>query len=534
MLVEHANYNKKYSNQFYHIMKRFLLMFVALLTAIGSFADGKYVTVDGLKFLVDTVSKEATLTANSYSGDIKVPEKFADEGVEYTVTAFADECFKGCKSLTSVSIPPSVTSLGDYCFRYCSGLTSITIPSSVTSLGDWCFDSCSGLTSVSIPSSVTSLRGCFDGCKSLTSVSIPSSVTSLGEYCFSKCSYLKSVTIPSSVTSLGASCFEECPNLANISIPSSVTSLGDACFMGCSGLTSITIPTSVTSLGSACFYCCSGLKSISIPSSVKSLGYRCFYGCYGLKNITIPPSVASLGKDCFWDCDGLTSISIPSSVTELPEYCFYGCSYLKDVVIPSSVTSIAKYCFGGCGNLENITCKNPTPPILDSYAFDKSSFSWSTLYVPDVDAYKIAGGWNSFEYIKKISSGDDDKPLEPCAKPTIGYADGQLMFTDATEGAKYHYTLTCSDAASDKYNEDGCVNLAACYDISVYATADGYKPSDKATAKLYWVKADGSLTTTTSTLPRCAVWWLLPRAVSSPSAVSAIARRLNSMLSTAN
>lgn len=29
-------------------MKRFLLMFVALLTAVGSFADGKYVVIDGL------------------------------------------------------------------------------------------------------------------------------------------------------------------------------------------------------------------------------------------------------------------------------------------------------------------------------------------------------------------------------------------------------------------------------------------------------------------------------------------------------
>jgi|GEM_PF-6938268 hypothetical protein len=31
--------------------KRLLLIFVALLTVIGSFAQGKYVTVDGLKYL---------------------------------------------------------------------------------------------------------------------------------------------------------------------------------------------------------------------------------------------------------------------------------------------------------------------------------------------------------------------------------------------------------------------------------------------------------------------------------------------------
>ena len=428
MLVENANYNKKYSNQFYQLMKRFLLMFVALLTAIGSFADGKYVVIDGLRFFVRTDTKEAILFDNSYSGNITVPEKITDEGVEYTVTSFANGCFAHCKSLTSVSIPSSVTSIGDWCFAYCEELKSITIPSSVTSLGEVCF---------------------FD-CKSLTSITIPSSVTLLGNDCFGYCSSLASITIPSSVTSLGRVCFEYCSSLTSITIPSSVTSLGESCFSGCKSLTSITIPSSVTSLGRSCFSSCKSLTSITIPSSVTSLGDDCFNSCYGL-----------------------TSISIPSSVTSLGDHCFVGCS-----------------------GLTKITCKNPTPPGLGSEVFSNNTYLVSTLYVPDVEAYmNTYSDWKNFKDITKIISGDEDKPVDPCAKPTIGYADGQLMFTDATEGAKYHYTLTCSDATSDKYNEDGCVDLAACYDISVYATADGYKPSDKATAKLYWMKNDGSLTT---------------------------------------
>ena len=361
--------------------KRLLLIFVALLTVIGSFAQGKYVTVDGLKYFLRSDSKEAILFANSYSGDITVPEKITDEGVEYTVTAFADDCFKECESLTSVTIPSSVTSLGDYCFFYCSSLTNITIPSSVTSLGS----------------------SCFSACKSLTSITIPSSVTSLSE-----------------------NCFRDCRSLTSITIPSSVTSLGEACF----------------------------------------------YDCYGLTRITIPSSVTSLGGGCFYNCTRLTSITIPSSVT-----------------------SLGLDCFSGCTNLTNITCKNPTPPSLASDAFDNNTCLVSTLYVPDVNAYKSAKGWKNFKYIKEITSGGDDKTGEPCAMPTIGYADGHLKFTDTTEGAKYHCTLTCSDVQSDKLYEDGDVSLAACYDISVYATADGFKPSDKATAKLYWVKADGNLTT---------------------------------------
>lgn len=136
-------------------------------------SDQKYVTVDGLEFCVDTVSKEATLVTGSYrySGDIKVPEKIADGGVEYTVTALGDECFSYCSGLTSITIPTSVTRLGYSCFEDCTALTSIDIPSSVTSLGDYCFHGCSGLTSIDIPSSVTSLDyGCFIGCTGLLSI----------------------------------------------------------------------------------------------------------------------------------------------------------------------------------------------------------------------------------------------------------------------------------------------------------------------------------------------------------------------------
>lgn len=37
------------------------------------------------------------------------------------------------------------------------------------------------------------------------------------------------------------------------------------------------------------------------------------------------------------------------------------------------------------------------------------------------------------------------------------------------------------------YSEDGDVALRAAYNITVYATADDYSPSDQATATLYWI-----------------------------------------------
>ena len=354
-----------------------LLVVIAILATSNSYAQASFETIDGLRYLIDSDAKTATLTANTgekYSGDIVVPEKVkASDGVEYPVTAFADNAFNNCKGLKSITIPSSVTSLGMSCFS-ASGLTSITIPYSVTSLGN----------------------DCFHSCDALTSITIPSSVTSLGDYCFSY-SGLTSITIPSSVTSLGKSCFE-----------------------WCRGLTSITIPSSVTSLGSSCFSSCSGLTSITIPSSVTSLGDGCFSNCPKLEKATFQGNLPYNTIDC-----GLLSTCI-----------FY---------VPKA-------------------------------------------YLQD---YKDAlGSKYSYIYASKDDESGEEKPMEQCAVPTISYADGKLTFASSTPNAEYYYTITDTDMASDAYSQDGIVKFSAAYNISTYATADGYKASDKATATLYWVEAN--------------------------------------------
>ncbi len=453
------------------ITKRFAILLVMMVMITSkALAGASFEVIDGFKYILDSDTKTATLVPNTekYAGDVVIPESVkAKDGNDYTITAIGDRCFDCCSGLTSITIPSSVTSLGMRCFSGCSGLTSITIPSSVTSLGE----------------------SCFIACESLASITIPSSVTSLGKSCFYNCIGLTSITIPSSVTSLGEWCFNNCYSLTSITIPSSVTSLGKYCFSGCNGLTSITIPSSVTSLGEACFYCCSALTSITIPSSVTSLGERCFNNCRSLTSITIPSSVTSLGSGCFRDCSSLTSITIPSSVTSLGGNCFSG-SGLTSITIPSSVTSLGGYCFADCTNLESIYFKGKCSYFISNAEIPKACI----IYVPAeyLQDYKDALGadykfiytWNPNE------SGDDDKPVTPCATPSVFYGAGKLKFSCETAGAKYHYTISDKDMATDALSEDGNVFLSAAYDISVYATADGYKTSEKAKATLYWVNAN--------------------------------------------
>ena len=247
-----------------------------------------------------------------------------------------------------------------------------------------------------------------------------------------------------------------------------VTSLGASCFEGCSGLTSITIPSSITSLGKECFYVCAALTSITIPSSVTSLGASCFWECRGLTSITIPSSVTSLGENCFAYCTSLTSITIPSSIISFSWGCFYGCSGLETVYFKGKKCN-SNYAYLKIPKISIIMV--PTE-YLQGY---KDAFG------PD---YKYIYAWNPDE------TGDDNKPVTQCSTPSISYESGKLMFASETAGAEYHYTITDADMASDAYSKEGKVTLSAAYNISVYATADGYKASDKVEATLYWINAN--------------------------------------------
>lgn len=146
-------------------------------------------------------------------------------------------------------------------------------------------------------------------------------------------------------------------------------------------------------------------------------------------------------------------------------------------------------CFSSCSNLEKATFQGKLP----EYTMGCGLQSTCIIYVPKayLQDYKDAlSSKYSYIYALKDEESGEQKPVEQCAVPSISYVDGKLTFASSTPNAEYHYTITDTDMASDKYSKDGIVKLSAAYNISAYATADGYKASDKATATLYWVEAN--------------------------------------------
>ena len=234
---------------------------------------------------------------------------------------------------------------------------------------------------------------------------------------------------------------------------------------------------------------CTGLTSITIPNSVTSIGSEVFCFCRGLTSVTIGNSVTSIGDGAFADCSSLTSIEIPNSVTSIGYRAFSGCNNLTSIEIPNSVTSIGSGAFDSC-NLSEVISKIENPFKISIYTFSDNTFYNATLYVPagTIDKYKSTNGWKRFAFIEE-GNGGGGTPSGPskCEKPTIGYQNGKLTFSSATEGVTFQSTISDTDIKSYNSSE---IQLGVTYNISVYATKSGYENSETATATLCWIDVD--------------------------------------------
>lgn len=201
-------------------------------------------------------------------------------------------------------------------------------------------------------------------------------------------------------------------------------------------------------------------------------------------------------------CKELSEITLHEGITSLGQACFSGCLSLTSIKLPKSINKIdgdnisGNGCFEDCSNLQEVTCLWDNLDGIDVYHKTFNNiFSEAKLYIPKgtTAMYKAKEPWNNFKYI--IEENDVTEDAEKCQTPTIGYSNKELTFTSQTEGANYHYTITDDDVKTEAYSEDGVVSLSATYKISVYASAYGYKNSDRATATLYFINAGLESTT---------------------------------------
>ena len=212
--------------------------------------------------------------------------------------------------------------------------------------------------------------------------------------------------------------------------------------------------------------------------------------------------MTNIGSSAFSGCTSLTQISIPNSINEIKDGSFANCSNLKTIVFPISLQTIGTGAFRGLSQLKDVYCyarNSPRSRNENSNFFNNTPIGYATLHVPEksLEVYETTSPWSGFMKIVPLTESDpnpsdNDFPGggegdEQCAKPTIGYNKGKLIFNSATDGAVCRYTISDSDITSSYGNE---VQLTVTYTVTAFATKNGYRNSDAATATLCWIDVE--------------------------------------------
>ena len=103
------------------------------------------------------------------------------EEFEYftSVTSLANNAFRGCSNLTSITLPYTITTLGERTFQADAKLSSINL-SNVEKIGNLCFYNCTSLVDVDISGCITLEQGAFTNCSNLETLTSVSNIVKIG------------------------------------------------------------------------------------------------------------------------------------------------------------------------------------------------------------------------------------------------------------------------------------------------------------------------------------------------------------------
>ena len=133
-----------------------------------------------------------------------------------SVTEIGDSVFEACFALKTIRLSNNLKKIGTGAFRD-SGVTELVIPEGVTLFPNDLCKGCKNLTSVTIPGTVKWIEDYnFSECTALTSVVIPEGVEQIDYNAFSGCSALETVWIPLSMRIINMRAFSDCTSLKTV------------------------------------------------------------------------------------------------------------------------------------------------------------------------------------------------------------------------------------------------------------------------------------------------------------------------------
>ncbi len=324
------------------------------ITGIGNYTDTTTLTFDIDLFYYDVLADNTigvTEVSKNVTGAMEIPSRY--DG--YLVTTIADEVFKSCKKLTSITTPDTLKNIGENVFYGCTGLTSVKLNGTGVSLGSRAFYNCRALQTLTAKDLQSIGEYCFEGCNKLETVKVEDCIDNIGNYAFNRCLALKTVDIGTSVRTIGANAFYQCSELLSIGRLGNVEYVGTDAFYECKKLASIDLGFShIVWMNGNIFYGCESLKEVCLPSTLKSIASSTFSGCESLETIELPNNLTNIEWEAFKDCTSLTAIVLPNSVIDVSNNAFKGCIKLETIRLSEGLTSIAWGAFSECTSLKDV------------------------------------------------------------------------------------------------------------------------------------------------------------------------------------
>ena len=399
---------------------------VELKESVGLKDPGVAVTVDDVDYNIYEAKHYATLiNGKGVKGGLTIPSEVSYAGKEYPVKAIKSQAFKGCSTITSVTIPNSVMAIENEAFQN-SSLNTIYNGTNVEMVHPNAFNGTPWYSNQ--PDGIIYLGKAVCACKGElpegAEVTIKEGTLSITQNAFYFCNGLTSISIPEGITNIEESSFMGCSDLVSVRLPESLTTIDRDAFQYCSKLSSINIPSHVKYICGGAFRYCSSLTSVNIPEGVEEIEDGAFYFCNQLTDVALPESLRKIERDAFASCKLLSDIRILDNVEEISYGVFLACKKLKRITLSEKLKYIGEAAFCYCSDLSTIVCNAKIPPIAipnpDKTYFYSDVFhdvdkQNCKLYVPQgcEEAYRASDLWKDFNIMEMGTGIGEVKSEDP-------------------------------------------------------------------------------------------------------------------------
>ena len=264
------------------------------------------------------------------------------------VPVVADELFKGCESLETVSFykgeyitqePPAeedpfdVNEYRDYVDYDGTVIHNVVNTIGINSIRASAFQGCTSLKTMKIYEGANrtdmegkNAVGTFNFPATLTKTDVAMTISGNNNYTFANTAVEKLVILPNLKT-IGSYAFYRCEHLSEINFlyadKSILEQIKSNAFAYCTSLTNLTFPTSLTTMGPSVFMGCTNLQSVNIDQlNIGSFNAQLFAECENLQSVVIPSSVQNIKEHTFYRNYLLPSVFIDKNINEIHEKAF--------------------------------------------------------------------------------------------------------------------------------------------------------------------------------------------------------------------